>query len=89
MTGLRPEGDGGGFASGEVKKQRPLMEVRCFFIGPAYLIMMGEVDLYIISPFHSAANARLLFIGITAAFRLEAQTGSGKPFRLRPAWTSR
>lgn len=65
------------------------MEVRCFFIGPAYLIMMGEVDLYIISPFHSAANARLLFIGITAAFRLEAQTGSGKPFRLRPAWTSR
>lgn len=42
--------------------------------------MMGEVDLYIISPFHPAANARLLFIGIAAAFRLEAQTGSGQPF---------
>ena len=69
------------------KKQHPLTEVRCFFIGPAYLIMMGEVDLYIISPFHPAANARFLFIGIAAAFRLETQTGSGKPFAY--AWTSR
>lgn len=66
------------------KKQHPLTEVRCFFIGPAYLIMMGEVDLYIISPFHPAANSRLLFIGIAAAFRLEAQTGSGKPFAYVP-----
>lgn len=42
--------------------------------------MMGEVDLYIISPFHPAANARFLLIGIAAAFRLETQTGSGQPF---------
>ena len=50
-----------------MSKEQHLLRKRC-----SISIMMGEMNFYVISPFYSCADTGVLFIGVAAAFRLEA-----------------